>query len=101
MDPSCSPAAQRGGRARRGEPAVRLRVDPRVPYALGTMHSAAPVTEVPLTGDVLDTIHAQAQSMWDVRQLMSWLHGSGATQVGSESGHRTSRLSRQDEVAAE
>ncbi len=35
-----------------------------------------------LNGDVLDTIHAQAQSMWDVRRLMSWLHGSGATQVG-------------------
>lgn len=35
-----------------------------------------------LDGDVLDMIHASAQAMWDVRRLMSWLRGGGATQVG-------------------
>ncbi len=35
-----------------------------------------------LTGDVLDTIHAQAQAVWDVRRLIGWLRRSGAQQIG-------------------
>ena len=35
-----------------------------------------------LTGDVLDTIHAQSQAVWDVRRLIGWLRGSGAQQIG-------------------
>jgi hypothetical protein len=35
-----------------------------------------------LAGDVLDTIHAQAQAMWDLRRLISWLRAEGATEIG-------------------
>ncbi len=35
-----------------------------------------------LTGDVLDTVHAQAQAVWDVRRLVRWLRGSGAPSIG-------------------
>ena len=35
-----------------------------------------------LTGDLLDTIHAQAQAVWDVRRLIGWLERAGAPAVG-------------------
>lgn len=35
-----------------------------------------------LTGDVLDTIHAQAQAVWDVRRLIGWLRRAGAETIG-------------------
>lgn len=35
-----------------------------------------------LTGDYLDTLHLQAQAVWDVRRLIAWLRCRGATQVG-------------------
>jgi hypothetical protein len=35
-----------------------------------------------LSGDVLDTIHAQAQAMWDIRRMLSWLRAEGATEIG-------------------
>jgi hypothetical protein len=35
-----------------------------------------------LTGDLLDTIHAQAQAVWDVRRLIGWLRRAGAPGVG-------------------
>ncbi len=35
-----------------------------------------------LNGDFLDTVHAEAQAMWDLRRLLSWLRGNGATQIG-------------------
>jgi hypothetical protein len=35
-----------------------------------------------LTGDLLDTIHAQAQAVWDVRRLIRWLRRAGAPGVG-------------------
>jgi hypothetical protein len=35
-----------------------------------------------LAGDVLDTIHAQAQAVWDIRRLVRWLRASGAPGIG-------------------
>jgi len=34
------------------------------------------------TGDFLDTVHAQTQAIWDVRQLIGWLRTRGARSVG-------------------
>ena len=36
-----------------------------------------------LAGDFIDTVHAQAQAVWDVRRLMHWLHSQGAPAVGT------------------
>lgn len=33
-------------------------------------------------GDCLDTLHAQAQAVWDVRRLLSWIRAAGATSIG-------------------
>lgn len=35
-----------------------------------------------LTGDFVDTIHAQAQAVWDLRRLVGWLRREGAPAVG-------------------
>lgn len=35
-----------------------------------------------LAGDFLDTIHAEAQAMWDIRRLLSWIRAQGAPAVG-------------------
>lgn len=35
------------------------------------------------TGDWIDTIHAQAQAVWDVRRLVGWLRAHGAPAVGA------------------
>lgn len=35
-----------------------------------------------LNGDFLDTIHAEAQAMWDIRRQIGWLRANGATQIG-------------------
>jgi hypothetical protein len=35
-----------------------------------------------MTGDFVDTIHAQAQTLWDLRRLLSWVRGQGAPAVG-------------------
>lgn len=34
------------------------------------------------SGDCLDTLHAQAQAVWDVRRLMAWLRSGGAESIG-------------------
>lgn len=34
------------------------------------------------SGDFLDTVHAQAQAVWDVRRLIGWLRDRGAPGVG-------------------
>jgi hypothetical protein len=34
------------------------------------------------TGDFVDTVHAQAQALWDVRRLVAWLQDEGAPAVG-------------------
>ena len=36
-----------------------------------------------LAGDLLDTIHAQSQAVWDVRRLISWLRDQGAPAIGA------------------
>jgi hypothetical protein len=35
-----------------------------------------------LAGDFLDTIHAQAQAVWDARRVIAWLRRQGAPAVG-------------------
>jgi hypothetical protein len=35
-----------------------------------------------LSGDFLDTIHAQTQAVWDARRLIRWLRSEGAPAVG-------------------
>jgi dienelactone hydrolase len=35
-----------------------------------------------LAGDVLDTVHAQTQAVWDIRRLIRWLRASGAPAIG-------------------
>jgi hypothetical protein len=34
-----------------------------------------------LSGDFLDTIHAQTQAVWDIRRLIAWLRAEGAPHV--------------------
>ncbi len=35
-----------------------------------------------LTGDFIDTVHAQTQAVWDIRRLIGWLRFRGAESVG-------------------
>ena len=53
-----------------------------------------------LNGDFLDTVHAEAQAMWDLRRLLSWLRANGATQIGvyglSLGGYTTALLTGLD-----
>lgn len=53
-----------------------------------------------VNGDFLDTVHAEAQAMWDIRRLLSWLRSSGATQIGvyglSLGGYTTALLAGLD-----
>jgi hypothetical protein len=35
-----------------------------------------------LAGDLLDTVHALAQTAWDLRRLLSWIRTQGGEQVG-------------------
>jgi len=35
-----------------------------------------------LAGDILDSVHGEAQAMWDIRRLVSWARGQGAPAVG-------------------
>jgi hypothetical protein len=34
------------------------------------------------SGDLMDTVHAQAQAVWDIRRLIQWLRAGGAPAVG-------------------
>ena len=36
-----------------------------------------------LSGDFVDTLHAQAQAVWDLRRLVGWLRRNGAPAVGA------------------
>jgi len=36
-----------------------------------------------LAGDALNTVHAMAQAMWDLRRIISWVRAQGATRVGT------------------
>jgi hypothetical protein len=35
-----------------------------------------------ITPDALNTIHAEAQAMWDIRRMLSWIRAEGAAGVG-------------------
>jgi len=35
-----------------------------------------------LSGDFVDTVHAQAQAVWDIRRLVGWLRAQGAPGIG-------------------
>ncbi|UCC13344.1 MAG: hypothetical protein JSW21_07995 [Gammaproteobacteria bacterium] len=35
-----------------------------------------------LTGEVMDTIHAESQALWDIRRIIGWLWGQGADRIG-------------------
>jgi dienelactone hydrolase len=54
-----------------------------------------------LAGDVLDTVHAQAQAVWDIRRLVRWLRASGAPAIGlygvSLGGYTAALLAALDE----
>jgi hypothetical protein len=49
-----------------------------------------------LAGDPIDTVHAEAQAMWDIRRLLSWVRAEGAETVGvfglSLGGYQTALL---------
>lgn len=57
-----------------------------------------------LAGDALDTIHAEAQAMWDIRRLLSWVRAQDAPAVGvlglSLGGYQTALLAGLDEEIA-
>ena len=36
-----------------------------------------------LTADFLDSIHAEAQAMWDIRRMTAWLRAEGAETIGA------------------
>lgn len=36
-----------------------------------------------LAGELLDTVHALAQTAWDVRRIVSWMRAQGATAIGA------------------
>jgi dienelactone hydrolase len=54
-----------------------------------------------LAGDLLDTVHALAQTAWDLRRLVSWIRAQGGTQIGvyglSLGGYSTALLASFDE----
>jgi hypothetical protein len=54
-----------------------------------------------LIGDVLDTVHAEAQAMWDIRRLLSWIRAQGAPAIAvhglSLGGYNTALLASLDE----
>jgi hypothetical protein len=57
-----------------------------------------------LAGEPLDTVHAVAQAMWDLRRLLSWIRSQGATKIGvhglSLGGFHTALLACLDEDLA-
>ena len=54
-----------------------------------------------LSGDVLDSIHAEAQAMWDIRRMLTWVRAQGAPEVGvmgySLGGYNAALLAGLDE----
>ena len=57
-----------------------------------------------LSGSLLDTVHAEAQAMWDIRRLLSWVRAQGAPAVGvhglSLGGYNTALLASLDDDLA-
>jgi dienelactone hydrolase len=57
-----------------------------------------------LAGDFMDTIHAEAQAMWDIRRLLSWIRAEGGSRIGvhglSLGGYNTALLACLDDDLA-
>jgi dienelactone hydrolase len=57
-----------------------------------------------LVADFLDTIHAEAQAMWDIRRILSWVRGQGGSRIGvhglSLGGYNTALLACLDDDLA-
>jgi dienelactone hydrolase len=57
-----------------------------------------------LAGEVLDTVHAEAQAMWDIRRMLGWLRAEGAPAVGvmglSLGGYNAALLAELDDGLA-
>jgi hypothetical protein len=57
-----------------------------------------------LVGDPIDTVHAVANALWDMRRLLSWVRAQGATRVGvhglSLGGFHTALLASLDDDLA-
>lgn len=57
-----------------------------------------------IAGDFLDSVHAEAQAMWDMRRLLSWIRAQGAETIGlyglSLGGYNASLLSTFDDRLA-
>jgi hypothetical protein len=57
-----------------------------------------------LAGNILDTIHAEAQAMWDIRRLLSWVRAQDAPAIGafglSLGGYNTALLASLDSQLA-
>lgn len=53
-----------------------------------------------ISSDFLDTVHAEAQAMWDLRRLLGWVRAQGAPRVGvtglSLGGYQTALLAGLD-----
>jgi dienelactone hydrolase len=53
-----------------------------------------------LSGDFLDTVHAEAQAMWDIRRLLFWIRAQGGGPIGvqglSLGGYNTALLAALD-----
>lgn len=49
-----------------------------------------------LAADFVDTIHAEAQAMWDIRRILTWIRGQGGSRIGvhglSLGGYNTALL---------
>ena len=80
---------------RMGTPLMDLRIFGRYHHELG-LNLAIPVLPLHgprrigrmsgdgfLSGQTLDTVHAEAQAMWDIRRLIGWLRAAGAPGVGA------------------
>lgn len=56
-----------------------------------------------ITGDFLDTVHAEAQAMWDLRRLLSWIHMQQGHPIGayglSLGGYNTALLASLEGLA--
>ncbi len=57
-----------------------------------------------LTGDLLDSVHAEAQAMWDIRRILSWIRSQGESKIGvfglSLGGYNAALLSSLDDGLA-
>jgi dienelactone hydrolase len=57
-----------------------------------------------LVGDFMQTIHAEAQAMWDIRSILSWIRAQGGRRIGvhglSLGGYNTALLACLDDELA-